>query len=94
MEAGDALIFVDSVVHGSTIRQIPGARRNILVSYGPDPEKGWRAPPALFERCVHPSCVSAAAAAACAWHRRVSASVSDKPCCRMGGAGWGRPRGR
>ena len=66
MEAGDALIFVDCVVHGSTIRQIPGARRNILVSYGPDPENGWRAPPALFERCVHPSCVSAAAAAACA----------------------------
>lgn len=50
MEAGDVLIFVDSVVHGSTIRQIPGARRNILISYGPDPTKAWQAPAELFER--------------------------------------------
>ena len=50
MDASDASIFVHSVVHGSTVHQIPGARRKVLVSYGPDPEKGWQAPPALFER--------------------------------------------
>ena len=36
--------------HGSTVRQIPGARRNVLISYGPDPEKAWKAPAELFDR--------------------------------------------
>ena len=36
--------------HGSTVRQIPGARRNILLSYGPDREDAWEAPPDVFAR--------------------------------------------
>ena len=36
--------------HGSTVRQIPGARRNILLSYGPDRGDAWEAPPDVFAR--------------------------------------------
>ena len=36
--------------HGSTVRQIPGARRNILISFGPDRKNAWKAPPDVFER--------------------------------------------
>ena len=36
--------------HGSTVRQIPGARRNILLSYGPDRGGAWEAPPDVFAR--------------------------------------------
>ena len=36
--------------HGSTVRQIPGARRNVLISYGPDRTRAWQAPADVFER--------------------------------------------
>jgi hypothetical protein len=36
--------------HGSTIRQIPGARRNVLISYGPDLDKAWQAPSEVLNR--------------------------------------------
>ncbi len=35
MNAGDALLFVDCLAHGSEIRRNPGARRSILYRYGP-----------------------------------------------------------
>ena len=37
-------------MHGSTIRQIPGARRNVLISYAPDLDKAWQAPSEVLNR--------------------------------------------
>ena len=39
--AGDCLLFVDCITHGSTKRTIPGARRAVLFRYAPK----WLAPP-------------------------------------------------
>ncbi len=35
MNAGDALLFVDCLAHGSGTRVNPGFRRSILYRYGP-----------------------------------------------------------
>ncbi|MCB0185605.1 MAG: phytanoyl-CoA dioxygenase family protein, partial [Caldilineaceae bacterium] len=35
MKAGDALLFVDSISHGSAKRTTPGVRRSIVYRYGP-----------------------------------------------------------
>ncbi len=35
MAAGDALLFVDSISHGSAKRTTPGIRRNLVYRYGP-----------------------------------------------------------
>jgi len=35
MKAGDALLFVDSISHGSAKRTTPGIRRNLVYRYGP-----------------------------------------------------------
>jgi hypothetical protein len=37
MKAGDALLFVDAIMHGSAERTNPGERRIIVYRYGP----GW-----------------------------------------------------
>ena len=42
MRAGDCLLFVDCLTHGSTKRQISGARRAVIFRYAPR----WTAPPA------------------------------------------------
>jgi len=39
--AGDCLLFVDCLTHGSTKRVVPGARRAVLFRYAPK----WTAPP-------------------------------------------------
>lgn len=39
--AGDCLLFVDCITHGSSKRQIPGVRRAVLFRYAPK----WTAPP-------------------------------------------------
>eukprot|EP01046_Picozoa_sp_COSAG06_P047569 COSAG06_NODE_6947_length_2702_cov_1.797235_2_plen_294_part_00 len=50
LEAGDALIFVDSAVHGSTCRTLPGSRRTMILNYGPDLGSAWQPSPELAER--------------------------------------------
>ena len=50
VEAGDALLLVESCVHGSGIRTLPGCRKTILLRYGPDPKSGWKAKPEVFDR--------------------------------------------
>ena len=35
MQAGDALLFVDCIAHGSAKRRIPGDRRVVIYRYGP-----------------------------------------------------------
>ena len=35
MDAGDALIFVDAICHGSARRTVPGDRRVVVYRYGP-----------------------------------------------------------
>ena len=35
MRAGDALLFVDCIAHGSAKRRIPGDRRIVIYRYGP-----------------------------------------------------------
>ncbi len=40
MRAGDCLLFVDCLTHGSTKRQIPDARRAVIFRYAPR----WTAP--------------------------------------------------
>jgi hypothetical protein len=35
LKAGDALIFVDAVMHGATARTNPGERRVVIYRYGP-----------------------------------------------------------
>ncbi len=53
MKAGDALLFVDSLCHGSAERRNPGDRRIIVFRYGPSwgsSRHGYQASPALIER--------------------------------------------
>ena len=49
-EAGDALLLVESCVHGSAVRTLPGCRRTLLIRYGPSAKGGWKAPPEVFAR--------------------------------------------
>jgi hypothetical protein len=49
-KAGDAVLLVESCMHGSTIRQLPGARRYIVIRYGPATGDTFAAPPELFAR--------------------------------------------
>jgi hypothetical protein len=42
LRAGDCLLFVDCLTHGSTKRQIPGVRRAVIFRYAPR----WTTPPA------------------------------------------------
>eukprot|EP01047_Picozoa_sp_COSAG01_P052321 COSAG01_NODE_5491_length_4227_cov_18.588178_4_plen_448_part_00 len=50
MQAGDALLLVESCLHGSSVRTLPGCRRTVLLRYGPRDKGGWRAPDHIFER--------------------------------------------
>jgi hypothetical protein len=53
MEAGDALLFVDAIAHGSAKRVNPGDRRICVYRYGPSWSNfrfGYRPSPALLER--------------------------------------------
>ena len=53
MEAGDALLFVDAMSHGSAKRTNPGQRRNIVYRYGPswgNFRHGYEVSPELLER--------------------------------------------
>lgn len=53
MEAGDALLFVDAISHGSAERKNPGLRRIVVYRYGPSWgffRHGYRPSPALLER--------------------------------------------
>lgn len=53
MKAGDALLFVDALSHGSAKRTTPGMRRNIVYRYGPswgNFRHGYQASTALLER--------------------------------------------
>lgn len=53
MQAGDALLFVDSISHGSAKRTTPGIRRNLVYRYGPswgNFRHGYQPSPALLER--------------------------------------------
>ena len=46
----DALLFVDSCVHGSAMRVLPGSRRVIILRYGPRIASAWEAPPHVMDR--------------------------------------------
>ena len=53
MQAGDALLFVDSISHGSAKRTTPGIRRNLVYRYGPswgNFRHGYQPSAALLER--------------------------------------------
>ncbi|MEM7535304.1 MAG: phytanoyl-CoA dioxygenase family protein [Chloroflexota bacterium] len=53
MEPGDALLFVDSICHGSARRTNPGTRRIIVYRYGPswgNFRHGYQPSPELLER--------------------------------------------
>jgi len=53
MKAGDALLFVDSISHGSAKRTTPGIRRNLVYRYGPswgNFRHGYQPSAALLER--------------------------------------------
>jgi ectoine hydroxylase-related dioxygenase (phytanoyl-CoA dioxygenase family) len=53
MKAGDALLFVDAISHGSAKRTNPGQRRNIVYRYGPswgNFRHGYEVSPELVER--------------------------------------------
>lgn len=53
MRAGDVLLFVDAIMHGSARRLNPGQRRIIVYRYGPSwgaPRHGWRPSPELLAR--------------------------------------------
>ncbi|MCB0126227.1 MAG: phytanoyl-CoA dioxygenase family protein [Caldilineaceae bacterium] len=53
MKAGDALLFVDSISHGSAKRTTPGVRRSIVYRYGPswgNFRHGYQPSPALLAR--------------------------------------------
>ena len=53
MEAGDALIFVDTICHGSARRSVPGDRRVVVYRYGPSWgifRFGYRPSPELLAR--------------------------------------------
>src|SRR5260370_32970311 len=53
MKAGDVLLFVDSIMHGSAERTNPGERRIIVFRYGPgwgNFRHGYQASPELVAR--------------------------------------------
>lgn len=53
LDAGDALLFVDSVMHGSATRMNPGERRIAVFRYGPSwgvSRRGYEPSDALLER--------------------------------------------
>lgn len=53
MKAGDALLFVDALAHGSAERLNPGQRRIVVYRYSPtyvNSRYGYRPSPALLER--------------------------------------------
>ena len=53
MKAGDALLFVDAISHGSARRSNPGERRIIVYRYGPSWgtfRHGYWPSPELLER--------------------------------------------
>ena len=50
MEAGDALLLCEAVVHGSGVRTLPGARRFMVLRYGPDPGNAWKLPVEVLGR--------------------------------------------
>ena len=53
MDAGDALIFVDTICHGSARRSVPSDRRVVVYRYGPSWgifRFGYRPSPDLLER--------------------------------------------
>jgi hypothetical protein len=50
MQAGDALLLCEACVHGSGVRTIPGARRFMVLRYGPDPQNAWQLPAACLAR--------------------------------------------
>ena len=50
VEAGDALLLVESCVHGSCVRTLPGCRKTLLLRYGPNPDAGWKAPAEVLAR--------------------------------------------
>ncbi len=53
MQAGDALLFVDAISHGSAKRVNPGLRRILVYRYGPSWgtfRHGYQPSPALLER--------------------------------------------
>jgi ectoine hydroxylase-related dioxygenase (phytanoyl-CoA dioxygenase family) len=53
LDAGDALLFVDAVMHGSATRTNPGERRFAVFRYGPSwgaPRRGYEPSDALLDR--------------------------------------------
>ena len=53
MEAGDALLFVDGISHGSATRRNSGTRRIVVYRYGPswgNFRHGYQVSPELLER--------------------------------------------
>ena len=53
LDAGDALLFVDSLMHGSATRQHPGERRFFVYRYGPSwgvSRRGYEPSQALLDR--------------------------------------------
>ena len=53
LKAGDALMFVDAVMHGATERTNPGERRVVIYRYGPtwgNTRYGYQYSPALLDR--------------------------------------------
>jgi hypothetical protein len=45
MQAGDALLLCEACVHGSGVRTIPGARRFMVLRYGPEiGDNAWNLP--------------------------------------------------
>jgi ectoine hydroxylase-related dioxygenase (phytanoyl-CoA dioxygenase family) len=53
MQAGDAILFVDALAHGSAKRVNPGQRRIIVYRYGPswgNFRHGYQPSPELLER--------------------------------------------
>src|SRR5262249_23357314 len=53
MKAGDALLFVDAIMHGSSERTNPGERRIVVYRYGPgwgNFRHGYQASPELVAR--------------------------------------------
>jgi hypothetical protein len=53
MQAGDALLFVDAICHGSAARVTPGERRIVVYRYGPSwgrSRHGYTASPELLAR--------------------------------------------
>lgn len=53
--AGDAVLLVESCLHGSCVRTLPGCRRTLLLRYGPREKGGWQAPYHVFQRLSPPA---------------------------------------